>query len=248
MKKEINGKNKTIFLVIVIIFVIALCIGAFFLGMYVVKNNNIDNNEVNNEIDDPNIIESIMPDNYDEKIVYDSGEIRKYYDLIFQDDFSRVPEKILDNIEFVKIDDGQLMWNIDNNWENDSIITNCIYLEVFTDDSDATFFYAYAITDDNSLYYYQIDNVDAINVYGNQNLSKKTIANKNNIVVKKIDLLDDLFYLKDENNTLIVAKEIDKVKSDKDIYYIIYDINNRAFSIEESKLTKNLQIREYKHK
>ena len=247
MKEEkTNENNKTIILVIILI--IILVIGAFFLGMYVVKNNDKGNSEVNNEANESDIVESIMPDNYDEKIVYDSEEIKKYYDLIFRDNFSRVPEKILDNIEFVKIDDGKLMWNIDNNWENDSTITNCTYLEVYADDSDATFFYAYAITDDNSLYYYQIDNVDAINVYGNQNLSKITIANKNNIVVKKIDLLDDLFYLKDENNTLIVAKEIDKVKSGNDIYYIIYDINNRVFSIEESKLIENLQIREYKHK
>ena len=247
MKEEkTNENNKTIILVIILI--IILVIGAFFLGMYVVKNNDKGNSEVNNEVNESDIVESIMPDNYDEKIVYDSEEIRKYYDLIFQDNFSRVPEKILDNIEFVKIDDGKLMWNIDNNWENDSTIINCTYLEVYADDSDATFFYAYAITDDNSLYYYQIDNVDAINVYGNQNLSKITIANKNNIVVKKIDLLDDLFYLKDENNTLIVAKEIDKVKSGNDIYYIIYDINNRVFSIEESKLIENLQIREHKHK
>ena len=247
MKEEkTNENNKTIILVIILI--IILVIGAFFLGMYVVKNNDKGNSEVNNEVNESDIIESIMPDNYDEKIVYDSEEIKKYYDLIFRDNFSRVLEKILDNIEFVKIDDGKLMWNIDNNWENDSTITNCTYLEVYADDSDATFFYAYAITDDNSLYYYQIDNVDAINVYGNQNLSKITIANKNNIVVKKIDLLDDLFYLKDENNTLIVAKEIDKVKSGNDIYYIIYDINNRVFSIEESKLIENLQIREYKHK
>lgn len=247
MKEEkTNENNKTIILVIILI--IILVTGAFFLGMYVVKNNDKGNSEVNNEVNESDIVESIMPDNYDEKIVYDSEEIKKYYDLIFQDNFSRVPEKILDNIEFVKIDDGKLMWNIDNNWEIDSTITNCTYLEVYADDSDATFFYAYAITDDNSLYYYQIDNVDAINVYGNQNLSKITIANKNNIVVKKIDLLDDLFYLKDENNTLIVAKEIDKVKSGNDIYYIIYDINNRVFSIEESKLIENLQIREYKHK
>ncbi len=247
MKEEkTNENNKTIILVIILI--IILVIGAFFLGMYVVKNNDKGNSEVNNEVNESDIIESIMPDNYDEKIVYDSEEIRKYYDLIFRDNFSRVPEKILDNIEFVKIDDGKLMWNIDNNWENDSTITNCTYLEVYADDSDETFFYAYAITDDNSLYYYQIDNVDAINVYGNQNLSKITIANKNNIVVKKIDLLDDLFYLKDENNTLIVAKEIDKVKNGNDIYYIIYDINNRVLSIEESKLIENLQIREYKHK
>lgn len=103
------------------------------------------------------------------------------------------------------------------------------------------------MSDDYSLYYYQIDNVDALNKYGNQDLSKITIADKNNISVKKIDLLTNLFSLKDENNTLIVAEEIEKVKNGDSIYYIIYDINDRVFSIEESKLTEDLKIKEYQN-
>ncbi len=103
------------------------------------------------------------------------------------------------------------------------------------------------MSDDYSLYYYQIDNVDALNKYDNQDLSKITIADKNNISVKKIDLLTNLFSLKDENNTLIVAEEIEKVKNGDSIYYIIYDINDRVFSIEESKLTEDLKIKEYQN-
>ena len=99
------------------------------------------------------------------------------------------------------------------------------------------------MSDDYSLYYYQIDNVDALNKYDNQDLSKITIADKNNISVKKIDLLTNLFSLKDENNTLIVAEEIEKVKNGDSIY----DINDRVFSIEESKLTEDLKIKEYQN-
>ena len=245
MVEENKSKKSKITLIITIIFVIILVVGSFYLGMYVANNKN--NDVVNNDEVKSNAIESVMPKEYDESVTYNTEEIKKYYELVFQDDFNRSSEKILDDIEFVKVNDGQLMWNIDNNWENDLKVADCVYLEAYGDEADLTYFYVYVITSDNSLYYYQIDNVDAINVYGYQDLSKITIANKDSINEKKIDLLENLFYIKDENNTLIVAKKIEKIISGNDTYYVIYDINNRVFSVKESKLTYNLQIKEYKN-
>lgn len=246
-EEKIHNKNKFIITLICMILIILLVIGSLFLGKYISDEENKDNNEVNNQGESSEVVESVMPEDYDEKIVYEREEIRKYYDLVFEDSFNLLTEKIPNDIEFVKVDDGQLMWNIDNQWENDSNIANCIHIEIYLDGFDETLFHAYVMSDDYSLYYYQIDNVDALNKYGNQDLSKITIADKNNISVKKIDLLTNLFSLKDENNTLIVAEEIEKVKNGDSIYYIIYDINDRVFSIEESKLTEDLKIKEYQN-
>lgn len=112
-----ENNNKIILKVITIIIVILSVIGSFFLGMYISKeenNENKDNNEVNNQVEPSEVIESVMPEDYDEKIVYEREEIRKYYDLVFEDSFNLLTEKIPNDIEFVKVDDGQLMWNIDN--------------------------------------------------------------------------------------------------------------------------------------
>ena len=125
-EREMNKKNKTVF---IIILVILLCVGAFFLGRWIA--NKEDNKEANNELNNPtevsDAIDSVMPqDENSEMLFYWTFEdIYEYYVSPKDND---EPIKINDNFGFAKIENNKLMWNIDNTWINDSFITDDVKL------------------------------------------------------------------------------------------------------------------------
>ncbi len=152
MKEEkTNENNKTIILVIILI--IILVIGAFFLGMYVVKNNDKGNSEVNNEVNESDIIESIMPTDKDFILQY-YWSFEDLYNYYIEPKDNNEPIVINENFGFVKVENNKLMWNVNNNWVNDSLVTEDIKSAAF-DYKDNTFddgLYGVIVTNNNEVY------------------------------------------------------------------------------------------------
>ena len=151
MEEEANKKNKTIILVVILI--IILSIGAFFLGEYFVNNNENGSNVENNEVKESNIVESIMPDGEDFILQYywSFDDLYNYY-IEPKDNNERIV--INENFGFVKIDDNKLMWNVNNNWIDDSHINEDIKIALF-DYKNNTFdnnLYGIIVTNDNKVY------------------------------------------------------------------------------------------------
>ena len=159
-EKEMNKKNKTVFIVIIIILVILLCVGAFFLGRWI--TNKETNNETNNPIEVSDVLESVLPsDNIISSVLYTEEDIDAYE--FFEQ--NRTSYFDTGDAEFIKIENNKLMWNINNVWVYDEVITDDVAIVDLEEHSGSGWFTGYILTTNDNLYYVSIDNVDAINIY-----------------------------------------------------------------------------------
>ena len=236
MEKEMNKKKNVIFIIIGIIIVIALCIGAFFLGKSVV------NKEENKQTEISDVIESILPENVTSSVLYTEDNIEKYE--YFEQNHTSYFDT--DNAKFIKTEDGKLLWNINNEWVADNTITDEVIIIDLEEHNGSGWFTGYIVTDKLNLYYISIDNVDAINVYQDVNASLNIIPNKNIINIKKIDFPYSIKHLRDENENYIPIKYIVKVTSNNELYYLIIDISNNLYSINEKSIESNKKIKSYR--
>ena len=155
------------------------------------------------------------------------------------------------NAEFIKIENNKLMWNINNVWVYDEVITDDVAIVDLEEHSGSGWFTGYILTTNYNLYYVSIDNVDAINIYpeliDGKPSSNYIISNQDIINIKEINFPSfDIKHLRDENDNYISAKYIVKVNSNNEIYYIIVDISDNLYSIKESDIEVNKKIKLYK--
>ena len=245
-EKEMNKKNKTVFIVIIIILVILLCVGAFFLGRWI--TNKETNNETNNPIEVSDVLESVLPSvNITSSVLYTEEDIDAYE--FFEQNMTSYFDT--GNAEFIKIENNKLMWNINNVWVYDEVITDDVAIVDLEEHSGSGWFTGYILTTNYNLYYVSIDNVDAINIYpeliDGKPSSNYIISNQDIINIKEINFPSfDIKHLRDENDNYISAKYIVKVNSNNEIYYIIVDISDNLYSIKESDIEVNKKIKLYK--
>ena len=208
-EKEMNRKNKTVFIVIIIILVILLCIGAFFLGRWI--TNKETNNETNNPIEVSDAIDSVLPQDEDSEMLF-YWTFADIYDYYVSPSDNTEPIKINENFGFVKIENNKLMWNINNVWVYDEVITDDVAIVDLEEHSGSGWFTGYILTTNDNLYYVSIDNVDAINIYpeliDGKPSSNYIISNQDiiNITQKYYDYGLSTIYGKEKSNNLNTYK------------------------------------------
>ena len=224
-EEKIHNKNKFIITLICMILIILLVIGSLFLGKYISYEENKDNNEVNNQGESSEVVESVMPTDKEFILQYywSFEDLYNYYVNPKDNGKSIV---INENFGFVKIENNKLMWNVNNAWVNDSLISEDIKAAVF-DYKDTNFdksLFGVIVTNNNLVYTITID---------------ESLLKENYISTITDDIYNNIKYSEFENKMNIdIDYMLPRLFSECEIwtnYYFISD--NRIYILNYSENT-----------